>query len=324
MASSPITQGSRMMHPEPAGTYWPPLPPPASPKKSRTLWVVVGGLVGVLVLGVTIGIALTADGGQAEPKPVAAARSEQQSAKPKPGNVEFATAVQLVGALNKTGPECAGWTAVPEPIGAQERGSCHIGGEEVTTAIYTTSAAAGAEPQKKAELLAGVADVHMVVGPNWTLGCDSAELCEKITAGFGGKFVTISSESAATPKPAPTTTKPAKVSYAKLTDRGWKKIAKNPDAYVGKGYVVYGVVTQFDAATGTDAFRADVAARNLAEPFDYDTNTILSGDAELFDDLVEDDEFRAQVTVVGAFEYETQIGGETTVPQLEVTSVKVI
>jgi hypothetical protein len=40
---------------------------------------------------------------------------------------------------------------------------------------------------------------------------------------------------------------------------------------------VYGVVTQFDAATGVDTFRADVGHKRMAYEFDYPTNTLLSG-----------------------------------------------
>ncbi|GAB3069004.1 hypothetical protein [Micromonospora schwarzwaldensis] len=133
---------------------------------------------------------------------------------------------------------------------------------------------------------------------------------------------------AASSKPAPTrTTPPAKpkpVVYGKLTERQWKLIAKNPDSYTGRTYVVYGQVTQFDAATGTDAFRANVGGRNLTYEFEYDTNTLLQGDAGRLSDLVQDDEFQAKVTVLGSFSYDTQIGGETTVPLLRVDSIKVL
>jgi hypothetical protein len=57
--------------------------------------------------------------------------------------------------------------------------------------------------------------------------------------------------------------------------------------------------------------------------FDGD-NTLLSGNAKQLDDLVEDDVFRASVTVLGDIDYDTQIGGNTTVPLLEVDSIKVI
>ncbi|MET7373434.1 hypothetical protein [Micromonospora arida] len=124
------------------------------------------------------------------------------------------------------------------------------------------------------------------------------------------------------PEAAPPKQKPP--SYKTLTERQWKLIAKDPDGYLGKTYVVYGRVTQFDAATGTDSFRADVAHRRMAEDYDYETNTILNGSASDLDNLVEDDIFRANVTVLGSFSYDTQIGGETTVALLQVDSIKVL
>ncbi|MFE9691916.1 hypothetical protein [Micromonospora sp. NPDC005806] len=131
---------------------------------------------------------------------------------------------------------------------------------------------------------------------------------------------------AASPTPTKTAPppKPKPPSYKTLSARQWKLIAKNPDAYIGKHYVVYGRVTQFDAATGTDTFRADVAHRRMSYEFDYETNTMLSGSESELENLVEDDIFRANVTVLGSFSYDTQIGGQTTVPLLNVDSIKVL
>ena len=128
------------------------------------------------------------------------------------------------------------------------------------------------------------------------------------------------------PSPAKTTPppKPKPVSYKTLSVRQWKLIAKNPDAYIGQTYVVYGVVTQFDAATGVDTFRADVGHKRMAYDFEYPTNTLLTGSESQLKNLVEDDVFRAKVHVIGSFSYETQIGGETTVPLLQVDSIKVL
>ncbi|MBX7266915.1 hypothetical protein KIF24_13345 [Micromonospora sp. Llam7] len=132
----------------------------------------------------------------------------------------------------------------------------------------------------------------------------------------------------ATTVPSPTRTTPAPrpkaPSYRTLSERQWKLVAKNPDAHIGKTYVVFGKVTQFDAATGVDTFRADVAHRRMASEYDYETNTLLSGDADELEDVVEDDIFRADVTVLGSFSYDTQIGGETTVPLLSIDSIKIL
>ncbi|MGC5021242.1 hypothetical protein [Micromonospora sp. DT47] len=137
---------------------------------------------------------------------------------------------------------------------------------------------------------------------------------------------TTAAPTSAAPSPTKTTPppKPKPPSYKTLTERQWKLIAKNPDAYLGKTYVVYGRVTQFDAATGTDSFRADVAHRRMADEYEYETNTIFNGSESDLDNLVEDDIFRANVTVLGSFSYDTQIGGETTVPMLQVNSIKVL
>jgi hypothetical protein len=124
-------------------------------------------------------------------------------------------------------------------------------------------------------------------------------------------------------KPSP---KPAPVVYKKLTARQWAKIAKSPDAHTGEAYIVYGHVTQFDAATGDDQFRADVDGVKHAVEYgyvDYPTNTLMTNISGDLSDLVQDDLFTAKVMVLGSFSYDTQIGGETTVPQLSVMSIKV-
>lgn len=122
-----------------------------------------------------------------------------------------------------------------------------------------------------------------------------------------------------------TTTKPRPITYRSISARQWALIAKNPDAHVGEHYVVHGQVTQFDSATGTDTFRADVDGvvhRPSYGFVDYPTNTILTGDEQDFENLVANDLFKANVTVLGSQSYDTQIGGNTTVPLLEVDSIR--
>jgi hypothetical protein len=128
--------------------------------------------------------------------------------------------------------------------------------------------------------------------------------------------------------PAPATTAPApKPVYRALTSRTWAQIAKDPDAHAGETYVVYGEVTQFDAATGQSAFRADVGGvRQYPDDIgfvDYPTNTVLDGDATELSPVVENDLFTAKVVVTGSLSYDTQIGGSTTVPELQVDSITV-
>jgi hypothetical protein len=78
---------------------------------------------------------------------------------------------------------------------------------------------------------------------------------------------------------------------------------------------------QFDAATGTTTFRASVDGVRQKRAYDYDTNTVLGGNAADLQDIVVDDEFTAEVTVTGSLTYQTQIGGNTTVPMLLVQKI---
>lgn len=129
------------------------------------------------------------------------------------------------------------------------------------------------------------------------------------------------------PEPAKTTTttaaKPA--GYAAISARDFKLLAKDPDAYVGKTYKIYGFVTQFDAATGADGFRANTGASKLGEDdwYDFDQNSVLTGDKATLAKIVEDDLFEAKVIVAGAYSYNTQIGGNTTVPAFLVQEITV-
>lgn len=119
------------------------------------------------------------------------------------------------------------------------------------------------------------------------------------------------------PSAAPALPAPAKA----ITAREWQKIAKNPDAHVGESVIVYGHVTQFDTGTGTDQFRASVDGVQHAQYYDYETNTLLSGDQSKLGDLVQDDLFRAEVVVGGSYTYSNTMGGSTTAPVLVVSKI---
>lgn len=130
------------------------------------------------------------------------------------------------------------------------------------------------------------------------------------------------------PTAAPVAVEPAPLAPARaITDRQWALIAKAPASHVGDRVIVFGKVTQFDAATGTAGFRANVGGVKLPVSYgfvNYPTNTMLTGDEGGLATLVEGDIFRAEVTVIGPYSYDTQIGGSTTVPALTVTAYKVI
>jgi len=112
-----------------------------------------------------------------------------------------------------------------------------------------------------------------------------------------------------TPTLPPTPANPA--DYAVIGERDWALIAKDPDAHLGKKVVVYAEVTQFDSATGNDAFRGNAAAQQL-EYWSLDgTNVIFVGDEDLLGPVVQDDIVKVYATVLGSFSYDTQIGGST-------------
>lgn len=93
--------------------------------------------------------------------------------------------------MERHGIACTGYDPTDGVIGAVGRGSCYIDGEEVLVSVYATKADAEAEPQRKHALLAGVSDVVVVVGENWTASCDVVAHCERIASGVGGRLVQV-------------------------------------------------------------------------------------------------------------------------------------
>lgn len=112
--------------------------------------------------------------------------------------------------------------------------------------------------------------------------------------------------------------------YKDITARDFALIAKDPDAHIGEKIVVYGVVTQFDAATGKKGFRADTDAVPHQSAYDFDQNTaVYANDPSILTDVVQKDFVTMWVEVAGSFSYDTQIGGSTTVPKFDVYIIKV-
>jgi hypothetical protein len=85
-------------------------------------------------------------------------------------------------------------------------------------------------------------------------------------------------------------------------------------------------VTQFDSATGTSGFRANVDGVVHKPSYgyvDYETNTMLAGDTALLSEVVQDDLFTAEVIVGDPLTYDTTLGGQMTVPTLLITKIDV-
>ncbi len=135
-----------------------------------------------------------------------------------------------------------------------------------------------------------------------------------IAAAFGLPTAQIATPS---PRPAPITAG----SYATLTSREWAKVVKAPDNFIGKGYKVWACITQFDAATGLDSFRAQASYRKENYWYTNGVNSFFSGNEKQLDDYVEDDLVSMSVVSFGSYSYDTQNGGNTTAPIFEVVKI---
>ena len=110
--------------------------------------------------------------------------------------------------------------------------------------------------------------------------------------------------------------------YSNISERDWALIAKDPNGNSGRLIVVYGYITQFDAATGLSQFRADVSGVNSRTTYGFTgDNTFLSGDAALLRNFVAKDYFMAKVIVRGSKTYTTTLNGSITVPHLEIVEI---
>ena len=141
--------------------------------------------------------------------------------------------------------------------------------------------------------------------------------------------ITAAPQAAATPEatpvpeptPAPTVGSIYPKSYAKLSDRDWARVVKAPDNYVGKGYKVWACITQFDAATGLGSFRGQ--ASNAKEEFWFSdgSNAFFEGSEDGLADFVQNDIVAMDVVAEGSYSYDTQNGGNTTVPMFLVMKI---
>ncbi|PQZ92303.1 hypothetical protein CQ018_12425 [Arthrobacter sp. MYb227] len=122
----------------------------------------------------------------------------------------------------------------------------------------------------------------------------------------------------------------AKIDNAKpMTSRDLARLVKKPDSAKGDVVVVYGNITQFDAATGDCTFRANVAHTRMSSSWKYEHNSMfVGGDGEeecpKLDDVVADDNVKIVATSLGSFSYDTQVGGNTTVPLFKVEKISLL
>ncbi|MDI6627347.1 hypothetical protein [Rhodococcus cercidiphylli] len=151
-----------------------------------------------------------------------------------------------------------------------------------------------------------------------------------LVVGVGINFFTDGTDSArdrsttaATVAADPEARNPA--SYSELSDRDFQLLIKDPDAAAGQKHVIYGEVTQLDAATGDRGMRIDAMATPPTERFAIGDNVVVSvDDPELLRPIVSGDRVKLFATVKGALSYDTQIGGSTTVPEFTAAIIEIL
>lgn len=116
-----------------------------------------------------------------------------------------------------------------------------------------------------------------------------------------------------------------KVANAKFTSqRDLAQIMKNPAAHTGKVIKLWGNITQFDSATGTESFLANAAATDTTSYGYFDGDSAyFTGNEKLLKKVVQDDTFTATVRVIGSYTYDTAMGGTNTVAYFEVRAIQV-
>lgn len=113
------------------------------------------------------------------------------------------------------------------------------------------------------------------------------------------------------------------------------QVEKNPGAYEGTCVVLYANVVQFDAATGPCSFQADIAGSDLADSFDYTARSnfgltddellsALETECPALEQIDVDDFVRIYATGIGAYTYDTNIGGSNTIPSFKIERIELL
>lgn len=112
-------------------------------------------------------------------------------------------------------------------------------------------------------------------------------------------------------------------SYASISSRDWQLVERDPAAHVGKKYVIFGKVTQFDSNTGQDVFRANTDGQKQSRSYNYDVNTMVVSSEELLMNVVQGDLVMLHVSIVAPYSYETTMGANLTVPMVKANIIDV-
>lgn len=116
--------------------------------------------------------------------------------------------------------------------------------------------------------------------------------------------------------------------FAETDERTFAQIAKDPDSYIGTKLIIYGSVTQFDSATGPCTMRVNAGHTVAENSFDYPANTLVtsgtSTDCPVLGPIVQNDHVKIWGTVLGAYSYDTSIGGTATAILFDAVQVELL
>lgn len=99
-----------------------------------------------------------------------------------------------------------------------------------------------------------------------------------------------------------------------VSERELALVVKDPSSNKGKIFKIWGTISQFDSATGTDAFRAQVSSQHQSYWYSDGESVVMTGDSSKLKDFVEDDVFLATVEVANPITYDNVMGGGITAP----------
>lgn len=107
-----------------------------------------------------------------------------------------------------------------------------------------------------------------------------------------------------------------------IANRELALILKDPDANIGKIFKIWGEISQFDSATGTNTFRAQISHQREQYWYTDGYSVILTGNASDLRDYIEDDVFLATIEVEGSTTYSNIMGGGNTVPTFTIHRIE--
>jgi hypothetical protein len=162
------------------------------------------------------------------------------------------------------------------------------------------------------------------------IGIATAVTLAAVLAGCGGPTTTSTSSYGG----AATSTKPPteddvvrahasdpvqqdRTTYHALAPRDFALLVRDPDSHVGEKVVIYGKISQFDAATGKNEFRGDTGPLAPGEGDAYSQNTYLVAPvAGTVANVVEKDQLRMFAEVMGSYTYDTTTNGHIYGPEV--------